>query len=111
MGRKNGNSASKKRRSDRRDQLSKSRRIDGLPAAKPRGPRRPVPLVAMVLPTGVCRTGKMRFPDERTAARALRQARQNREAMHSGRVEKRYYRCPHCEGFHLTSRDYREREA
>lgn len=56
---------------------------------------------------GSCRTGKMRFPTEIEAMIAL--ADTNRGNAKSGRAESRYYRCPMCQGWHMTSQDYRPR--
>lgn len=77
-------------------------------AGKPRPPR--VPLEDMVLPSGTCPSRKLRFATEADAAKALRQAQQQRTYLRSGAVEQRYYGGPNdpclrgCGGWHLTSR-------
>lgn len=55
-----------------------------------------------IRPVGMCGR-KLKFDTEENAATALEQAR----AAHSGsgHIEKRYYPCRECGGFHLTSRE------
>lgn len=69
-----------------------------------------VKLEDMVMPDGQCESfgrPKARFGTEAKAAKALKQAQQQRERTGSAHVEKRYYACPEggCGGFHLTSRE------
>lgn len=69
------------------------------------------PLEQLIVPDGKCsfrvRTPKARFATKARAEAALRQAQRKRNALGSGHVEKRVYKCPDggCEGWHLTSRD------
>lgn len=96
-------------------------RLDRRQKGAPRMPKRKlVERVApeeLVLPDGQCtfrnpRKPKARFATEEKAAKALRQAQQQRARSGSAYVEKRYYACPEggCGGYHLTSREsYDER--
>ena len=59
----------------------------------------------IVVPAGRCGR-KLRFATEAEAARALKQARAN-HARRGVNAEKRYYFCKRCDGFHLTSKEYR----
>jgi hypothetical protein len=52
---------------------------------------------------GQCLTGKLRFGTDTAAERALRNAQSARARMGSPKVERRYYPCGFCHGFHLTS--------
>lgn len=52
----------------------------------------------------VCKSGKKRYRDERTALFVLVSCRARRILRHDGRRrEQRAYRCPFCFGWHLTS--------
>ncbi|MFI8962091.1 hypothetical protein ACIGO8_08240 [Streptomyces sp. NPDC053493] len=51
-------------------------------------------------PAASCRTGKARYRDEVAAKLALARI----DTGHGNRRERRAYRCPHCRGWHLTSR-------
>lgn len=52
------------------------------------------------------RTSKIRHPSEADALRALARVRDARALQDDGRLpENRIYRCAHCEGWHLTSRE------
>ena len=71
-----------------------------------RAPRSRSPLLdeKIVRPVGLCpKSHKLKFDTEENAATALTQARAAHRG--SGRIEKRYYKCPDCSGFHLTSRE------
>lgn len=70
---------------------------------KPRPMQRPS-VERLVVPDGKCRTGKAMYSTEDKAARALAAAKRDRNRSGSGHVEERYYLCPICDGFHLTSR-------
>lgn len=101
----------------------KNRRSNGRPQArrdvfgkayKPRPVA--VPMEKMVMPSGTCPSGKLRFATEADAKEALRQAQLRRASLRSGQVEQRYYGGPDdpcgrgCGGFHLTSRqEWRKR--
>jgi hypothetical protein len=50
-----------------------------------------------------CKTGKIRYRDELAAKIALANTKRTRGSR-SLKEEKRAYRCPHCTGWHLTSR-------
>ena len=54
-------------------------------------------------PAGPCPTGKVRLPDEQAARKALRDVRQAR-GLRRRRHERRYYVCPLCGSYHLTSK-------
>jgi hypothetical protein len=55
--------------------------------------------------TGVCRTTKIAYPDEATAAVALAEIREAAEQMAPGRkVPVRAYECTYCTEWHLTSK-------
>lgn len=56
---------------------------------------------------GFCQSGKLRWPDEVEAAKALEDAVARHKG--TGRVECRWYACPTCHGFHLTSQPLNER--
>lgn len=49
-----------------------------------------------------CRTGKRRYRDKLDAAMALSSTQSPRAR--GDRREARSYKCPHCKGWHLTSR-------
>lgn len=50
---------------------------------------------------GWCPSGKVRIADEDGAMLALSRARQHRPK--GARIERRYYQCDQCGGWHLTS--------
>lgn len=50
-----------------------------------------------------CPTGKKRWGTRKRAKQALKECKRNSYAGHR-REEKAAYRCPHCGGFHLTSK-------
>lgn len=52
---------------------------------------------------GDCPSGKLRYTDERLAAKALASAQAKRLKRGHDHIEKRYYTCGFCDGFHLTS--------
>ena len=52
------------------------------------------------LVSGACSSGKFRYPDQATAARAL-ELTQLSDSLR--RREQDFYPCPDCGGFHLTS--------
>lgn len=54
-----------------------------------------------------CPTGKVRLRDETAAALALAEVKRKRNGL---RVEQRYYECPRCKGWHLTSQPARRSE-
>lgn len=62
-------------------------------------------------------TGKSRYPTPGDAKRAIltisrRNRSKNRHKKITGRAGvKRYYRCNHCKGYHLTSNDYKTTRA
>lgn len=64
-----------------------------------------------MIPDGTChfirRSPKAMFATKEKAEKALRQAQLNRQRIGSGRMEKRFYKCPEggCGGYHLTSRE------
>lgn len=58
-------------------------------------------------PEGDCPSGKLRYETESKAAKALRSAQAKRAKHNMARVEKRYYACGFCDGYHLTSADDR----
>jgi len=114
MGRKN----SKVRQANNRGRLArKGQREEFRGIAIPQQPR--VRVENLVMPDGHCskpprpgRKPKARFATPEKAARALKQAQQQRARVGSGHVEKRYYECPEtaCGGYHLTSREeYQDR--
>lgn len=74
------------------------------PAARSHFPKleRMAGLADIVRPVGVC-GAKLKFDTEENAATALDQAQQAHSG--SGHIEKRYYECDKCTGFHLTSRE------
>lgn len=76
---------------------------------EPVNKRYETPLTALVVPDGHCtfRVRKARFETKAKAEAALRQAQKKREALGSGHVEKRVYKCPEggCGGWHLTSHE------
>ena len=54
---------------------------------------------------GTCKaTGKRKFYTEQAAKTALIQSSKNKDRRHLRR-ECRYYKCPDCGGWHLTSKD------
>lgn len=61
-------------------------------------------------PTPPCPTGKYPYPTEHQAKVALRTAQQSRltRAGRRRRHECRYYRCPECGRWHLTSKRFKE---
>lgn len=63
----------------------------------------------MVIPDGQCdgnpRRPKAIFATEEKAAKALAHAQIQRKRTGSTHMEKRYYLCNDCEGYHLTSRE------
>lgn len=65
------------------------------------------PVEAIVIPDGKCmrnhRKPKARFATEEKARRALKQAQEDRRRIGSGHVERRFYYCDNCDGYHLTS--------
>lgn len=85
------------------------RRTDGLPTPKRSPNMQRVPIEEMVVPVGKCyfrsRYGKLRFTKDEVA-KALRQAKHNREVSGNTYSEERYYECPPggCGAYHLTSR-------
>lgn len=105
MGRKNNavrrsNSAGRRRREKGEAPLPQVRHIAR------------VDITDLVLPDGQCkfqspRKPKARFATPEKAAKALKQAQENRARMGTGHVEKRYYPCPEggCGGYHLSSRE------
>lgn len=56
-------------------------------------------------PKSKCRTGKKYYACESDAKIALANCQSDRNK--SQRREQRYYKCPHCSGWHLTSRPNR----
>lgn len=50
-------------------------------------------------------TGKVRYRSEDDARTVINRARPHDQ--HGGAVPIRAYRCPHCAGFHTTSKEYR----
>ena len=86
-----------------RDRRKPQARRDKMGKVKKPRPSLP-PVEKLVLPTGTCPTKKHRFTKE-DAPLALKQAQQRRAATRSGRVEKRFYFCDRCSGYHLTSRE------
>lgn len=76
------------------------------PIVKPHpGAPPPRPIHEMVRPQGFCPSKKSRYADEETAQRALDDAQRGRLRAGKLYVEKRYYRCDRCNGYHLTSRE------
>lgn len=62
------------------------------------------------LSDGLCpHTGKIAYPSEGNAAKALAMARRN-SAIDPRRHEKSYYQCPTCHEWHLTSHDWGDAE-
>jgi hypothetical protein len=57
---------------------------------------------------GDCPSGKLRYADELQASKALRSAQAKREKRGHYVVEKRWYQCGYCDGFHLTSKEFRD---
>lgn len=59
------------------------------------------------VPVGTCPSGgKLRWPTEKVAQRALKQAQSRSKASRiKKRVEKRAYKCHRCDGWHLTSQE------
>lgn len=56
-------------------------------------------------PSGPCPTGKVRLPDDQAAIDALERARAARgRGLRRRRHERRYYTCPLCGSYHLTSK-------
>ena len=97
MGRKNDRVGRKNCRY--RDQLrGRSQAIASMPA---------VPIESIVIPNGKCyKTKKATYNNEGTARKALKQAQYNRVRRgDTGHMEQRIYRCEHCNGYHLTSRE------
>lgn len=54
-----------------------------------------------MIDTTTCPTNKRRYPDHATASAVLRKAKRRRRPGPSDPI--RFYRCPICEGYHLTS--------
>lgn len=52
-------------------------------------------------------TGKTRFPDRNSATNALRAIREVGSIDAGGKLPQRAYRCPFCNGYHLTSQPNR----
>lgn len=50
-----------------------------------------------------CPTGKVRYPTDLEAAKALKRFASARAEHGNGHAETRFYRCRKCNGFHLTS--------
>lgn len=100
MGRKNNNV----RRSKSRYPQER-----GAAGRKPNRPTRRPSLDELVMPDGMCtanpRKPKARFATQEKASLALDQAQRLRESRGSLHVEKRFYLCPDCAGYHLTSRE------
>lgn len=71
--------------------------------------QRPKQLPSITKLKGKCATGKIRYHDKKQAVAYLHSI-QNRRAFQldlytaANRNEKRIYKCPECQGFHLTSR-------
>lgn len=67
--------------------------------------------IAKVKVEGRCPTGKLRYPTEEEAAKALVLAKKKRDRAGQAHVEKRFYGGPKdpctrgCGGYHLTSRE------
>lgn len=103
MGRKNRNvrrsTSASRRMAERGDRPSRSSHGDH---AIPR-----TPVEQMVMPDGICRRNsrkpKARFNTPEKAQKALEQAQRERSRTGSGHVEKRFYKCSACDGYHLTS--------
>lgn len=54
---------------------------------------------------GICKaTGKRKFYNEKAARTALNRSNKTKDRRHLRR-ECRYYECPECNGWHLTSQD------
>ena len=54
-----------------------------------------------MIDTATCPSGKRRYPDHPTAKAVLSKAKRRRRPGPCDPV--RFYRCPSCEGWHLTS--------
>jgi len=52
------------------------------------------------------KTGKLRYRDELGARIALAKLQSRRSSKR--RLERRYYHCPFCSGWHLTSKELRK---
>ena len=61
----------------------------------------------IAVPVGKCPSGgKLRWPSEEVAHRALKQAqKRSKTSRVKRRVEKRAYPCSRCNGWHLTSQE------
>lgn len=92
-----------RRNSKVRTRKVKRDREKGVPRVKMHEQPR-VKLEDIVLPDGRCGR-KARFATKDKADAALRQAQHERARRGSTHVEKRYYRCDRCDGYHLTSRE------
>ena len=60
---------------------------------------------AMKLDAKTCRSGKRRFSKHGDAVRCMRLMKRCKQL---NRSPKRIYHCPLCDGWHVTSQDYRE---
>lgn len=56
-----------------------------------------------------CTTGKVRYPNELEAGKALKRFATNRADHGTAKAETRYYRCHRCRGYHLTSQPRKDR--
>jgi hypothetical protein len=66
--------------------------------------RRPLRLSGHRTSKTICRTHKQRYLTEARAYLALLAARNLRAEQGSDKVEQRVYRCPECNGWHMTSK-------
>lgn len=57
---------------------------------------------------GKCPSGNLRFDTEARATEALEAARAYRIAKGETQMEKRWYPCHRCRGYHLTKQDKRK---
>lgn len=104
----------------RKNNAARRRNVKGRMDRRERGESRPkvalqiprVELEDLVLPDGQCffprrQKPKARFATQEKAAKALKQAQQQRARNGSTHVEKRFYACPEggCGGYHLSSRE------
>lgn len=61
--------------------------------------------MAVVQTVGKCVSGRARFDTEALATEALEEARARRIRLGHVKIEKRWYPCHRCRGYHLTAQD------
>lgn len=108
MPRRGGNSAGKGRKSRGYVQVSKRRGVVARDVAQTNKGLPFVQKEKTIRADGRCLSapdGKLGFKTEEKAKAALAQAQSRRLWQNTKHVEKRYYPCPKCGMFHLTSQD------